>query len=374
MSTPSISNSRRVCRSALGTRMSAASYHSQPPRRVCPSALGTCMAMFGALACRAARPEVTSTTPLAPTVVFEPTQTPTERLARVEALLADPAHVATEALADARRELDALKAEFAADATNLARVAAAKATAERVHAERLLVDAKAAAALGGDASDRAALARYTQAEDELRELLDAAFQGDDAQARKHFTDLYRQALAESDAQVERIFTPEVIERLPWLDLLSGAQQQHWAASVCAGFAHHFDNGALHIVGPAKGAAGDGILSIGDREQWRDFVLEMEFAIAKGGMTLCFRLGKLVDRSVETWTLTVEGDDALSTLRPYTARASFIGSSATLALDDPDFEPIQARIHWTMNRLGALGIVVPEGAELMFTRLRIKVLR
>ncbi len=300
-----------------------------------------------------------------------------KRLAAVETILDSAATQSAETIADQRRTLDELENKASiAGADFLGRVGAARSKADRVYAERLLDGAKTAAAVGGDANDRAAIAKYTTAEDEIQKLCDKAYRAkaEDKETYDFFQRQYRQVIEESDALVERVFTPEVIERMPWRDLLTDEEAKVWVASAVAGFEHRFDKGVLHIIGPSAEGVGEGILSIGDREKWRDFVLEVEFTIAKAGHMLCFRLGAAVDKYVETWPLSVEGDGALGAGTVYPAHATYIGSKSTLAIDNPDFEPNEANVGWTMNRKGAIGIVVPQGADLKFTRFRIKVLR
>src|SRR5262245_44328056 len=87
--------------------------------------------------------------------------------------------------------------------------------------------------------------------------------GDRKQAHE---DLYKAVLQLSDAAVERYFTPEIVESVPWRDLL--ADPSAWKTSEPKGFESKLENGVLHLVGPARTADAQGIASIGDGEDWR----------------------------------------------------------------------------------------------------------
>ena len=67
-------------------------------------------------------------------------------------------------------------------------------------------------------------------------------------------------------------------------------------------------------------SGEAILSIGDREQWRDFVLDVEFTLVSGECTLYLRLPRGMPANVETLALSPDMSPSLVT--------SLIGSTRT----------------------------------------------
>ena len=305
----------------------------------------------------------------------------TQRLEEIESVLARASEIAPSELAEQRRRLDELAsktqmlgAEFAA------RVAKDRAFAEETYLEGLLTAARTAAAT--EPLDRAALATIQQAEDEILKIFEASYRAwqSDAQnpeltAKKDsYQERYQALIALSDAAVQRFFTPEVIESTPWRDLLSSEHAGEWRGPTLKGFEHRIEDGVLHMIGPDPSEDGEGIISIGDKEAWRDFVIDAEFTIAKGGCTIFFRLPAAWQENVESVDLTTD-EGALEAGRSYTYTFDVIGSTLVEQNHGEDsFGPNVVPINWTKIRKGAFGISIPKESEIRFTRLRAKVLR
>jgi len=293
-----------------------------------------------------------------------------DRLKGVEDGVQNAASQTPDQLAKVRRTIDDL-----AQRTELlgpefkTRLDTARVAADRVYAARLHEDAKAQAAKGPSEA-RAALTAYTRAENEVTTLLDRAVKMKNTEAQEYFKQHFKDIITESDAVSTALFTPEVIEKTPWKDLLSGEQVKKWQNDGLKGF--RIENGVLQAVGPDAGGK-LGVMSIGDVEQWRDFQMEIEFAV-EGGVTFFFRLGRRYDTSSESIQLSTVGNEGLKPKQPYTAVATFVGSKWTFAMPNSDIPQRDYDINWTRVRKGAFGVTVPEGASLTISKLRIRELR
>ncbi len=292
-----------------------------------------------------------------------------ERLGKIEGVLKTPETQSAEALAEERRKLDELEAKAGMVGDEfVARVKAARATADQWYVTRLHEEAKAAAvALPG----REALAKYTRAEEEILKIYEKTVKDQNKEAQGFFQQQYQEIIQESDALCASVFDEAAIEATPWRDLLAGGEVSQWLAPALAGFEHRFEGGVMHIIGPSSAAGAQGVLSIGDTELWRDFVLDFEFQIIKGEFQLFVRLGPKVDKSSESISYVTEGPDAVNLGEIYPAEVRFIGSTMTVTLEG---NPASYESSWTKRRKGAIGLVIPEDAEIKFTRMRIRVLR
>jgi hypothetical protein len=251
-----------------------------------------------------------------------------------------------------------------------ARVAKAKIDISRAYVRRLVDEAKRIAA--SSEPRQAALIAFTRAEDELRTLMDDAYQRRNQEAIDFAQPLYEQIITDSDALVTTMFTPQVIERTPWRDLLAAADTE-WVHDGLKGF--RAEGGSVQAVGMDPGSKREGIFSVGDREKWRDFIMEVEFVPVRGTAKLYWRLGKQVQSAPDEVIVDTATSDWKAG-QTYGVTATYLGSkrvfewSANRELDPEVLEPIS----WRRQRLGAFGAVVSEGSEIKITKLRIKVLR
>ncbi len=299
------------------------------------------------------------------------------RLDAILSALEDPESLSAEYLAKQRREIDSLELDGKLDllgGENIARLGAAKASATRVYAAKTLEEAKAAAK-GDPAKGREALAKLSIAEEEIQRIFDKSIKANDKEAKDYYEGLYREAIKTSDALCAQVFTPEEIARAPWIDLLSGDWVQKWKRAEVKGFNHRIENGVLHATGPDADTGAKGVLAIGQGEKWRDFVLDLEFTLAKGSLDLNFRVSQQPDVTTEAFEIATDGEDAVLAGEVYNAEISLIGSQLVYREQDAvDVSPYTKELSWTKSRWGALCLVIPDGTELKLSRLRIRVLR
>lgn len=292
-------------------------------------------------------------------------------LAGVKTAVADAANKKPEELAQLRRKVtdyeqkgDSVGPDFVAE------VATLKTSLDRVYATRLHEEAKAAGSKGPSEA-RAALTLYAKNEDEITKLLDAASSRRKKEEQEFFAGHFKEMIAESDALAAVAFTPDVIEKTPWLDLLGGEQAKNWQSPGTKGF--QVKDGVLHAVAEDPGANKTAVLSIGDREKWRDYAFECDFIVVKGTANFHFRLGNRVDRTTTQVVASTTGQDPLKAGQSYSFAGSFIGSKLKVNYTDGDRHQ-EEDVDWLVVRKGAIGMSLPEGSELKITKLRIRPLR
>ncbi|MCC6408501.1 MAG: zinc ribbon domain-containing protein [Planctomycetes bacterium] len=263
--------------------------------------------------------------------------------------------------------------QFAADVAQL------KQNTDRAYAAKLHDEARSAANQANDVAGRsAALLKYTKAEDELVKLFDDSFKKNVKELQDYYGQHYREVIDESDLLAAAVYTPDYIEKQPWKDLLSTDQAPNWNAAALEGFSYKFERGALVLRGPNASAKQNGVISIGDREQFRDFVLDFEFTVVKSEFEMYFRIGKRFDGTVESLKFSAleESDNASFMLSPaesYSGVMTFIGSSWTCELSAGDPVTME-KVKWSQSRKGGIGILVPPEAEVKITRMKIRSLR
>jgi hypothetical protein len=297
-----------------------------------------------------------------------------EKYDAIQAKVSEPAKYTADELIDLRRSLDEVEARASIMGKAFAeQLAASRMAVDHTAADKLLEEAKAASA-GGPENQRTGLQKYAKAEDELLRLLEKATNSPSKDEQNFYTARYRQCIAESDALCTELFTPDYIQKIARRDLLSGDDAAKWNPTKgLEGFSHELTNGTLHLKGPVNSDGRAGVISIGDLENWRDFVLEYEFTLVAGNSTTYMRLGKAVNYTVPSLAMETEGQDAITLGQKYTTTVSFIGSNLDIVMEEGE-TPRHEEVGWTKNRKGAIGIVVPEGAELLISRMRIRVLR
>ena len=300
------------------------------------------------------------------------------RFTEVEKKLADAANQTPEGIKDLRRQLDELEVKVQVlGADMLSRYQLARGGADRAYATRLLEDAKQYAADNPD-DKRLALVRFHAAEDELRALVDRAYTDKNAELKAFYTPLFEQAIAESDRLVTELFSGEAGEKLPMVDCLAGAKAGEWNASQAKGFSWRIEKGVLQLIGPDADAGKNAVISIGDREQWRSFIADIEFVVEAGNVDVYFRLGKAPNANTPMYTLRTTGDSAqLRAGTAYKMRASVIGSTFTVRFADDVADPPpthEGDLTWVYNRKGAIGLLIPPGAKLKISKFQVRELR
>jgi hypothetical protein len=295
------------------------------------------------------------------------------RMDEVEAGLAEPEMRSSDELTEIRRRIDELEPRTGVVGTEFAaRVATAKKSVVRILAEKLLEEARE---VGGDIEGkRAALQRYARAEDDLRKFLEASITAEDKEGEAFFKERYQACIIESDELLAQTFTADLINQVQPRDLLDPSTAEQWNASVLEGFRHELAGGTLRVWGAPAGTRSLGLLSIGDREQWRDWVLDIDFTLVQGSAQVYMRLGPRADSTVEFFLLAPEALRDIQYGERISARLSFIGSRWTLAFPEVSDEVLSTDVKWTKLRRGAIGFAIPDETELVVHRMRIRVLR
>lgn len=300
----------------------------------------------------------------------------TLRLVQVEAALRDAASKPADELFKARRTIASLEERGDAYGADFAtRVKAARATIDQTILKRLFEEASSLAKVAGESPEkmRAALNAYTKAEDEATAILDKVMRMKDEDTKKFYTNEFKRIVDESNAFVTSVFTPEVIERTPWTDLLAKEQKDNWQNYAVEGF-RGFEGGPLEVAGPPAGLTANGLIDVPKTGGYRDFVIDMEFTLNKGIVDWLFRLGRRVDNTVEYYSVSTAGENALKPGVSYRMEASYIGSKLNVVLSPADASDLTVESGWTKMRKGAFGAQIHEGVELKITRLKVRILR
>ncbi len=228
------------------------------------------------------------------------------------------------------------------------------------------------------------LAKYAAAEDYVRNAVLAAMKARNKADADEFTATYKALVAESDAYAAKVVTPDFIRAVPWKDLLAPDMAARWSkSSRVPGFAMTIDDGVLTASPPDPGSKQLAMIGIFDQktDDLRNFVLEMEFAV-EGTVTMFFHLspapGFPDGRQSHSYDL-VAGDNALKPGRKYAMQAVYVGSSLVVEFPtdthaDDDIAKWEADKSWAKLRKGGIAFLIPEGARLKITRMRIKELR
>jgi hypothetical protein len=316
-----------------------------------------------------------------------------EQVSKVNGKMQNVAGLTTEDLAEVQRLIHELEPKITIlkqqvqDEFKGYRKVVAKAFGLKLHDE-----AKSFAAANGD-KPKQSLVKYARAEDEVRKLLDSAFtESNEMKARatkdpalnaaatearqtfEMFEQHYRAIITESDALSEAAFPPEVVEKTAWRDLLT--PDTKWSVAPLQGFEHRIDSGVLHIKGPDAATKKQGVMSIGDKEQWRDFMIDFEFTFESGSMTMYFRMGPRTIQNTESMLITSYASGSAPPLqgKSYSGEAWAIGSKFHFHIKTEGVDPSDSDIKWVNSRKGALGLVIPDGTKVKFTKLRVRELR
>lgn len=239
-------------------------------------------------------------------------------------------------------------------------------------AHRLHDEAKASASSGFH-EPRQSLFDYARCEDLLVRLLDECSKGSrkDAELQKVLTDVYKSMIEEADALALLAYTPGEIERTPWTELMSGDQLDRWQHP---GFTSWQITAGELTCNTDASSRNTAIMSIGDRELWRDYVFECEITLVKGEATFHHRLGNVVNNRVYNTKFVSEGAQGFGLGTPIAVRFSVIGSRAELSFSNTTRPSVIEDMSWNINRKGAIGISVPAGSEIKVSKMRVQVLR
>jgi hypothetical protein len=245
---------------------------------------------------------------------------------------------------------------------------------DRVPVAKIRDDAKAFAALPSTTPHQG-LAKYAETEDYVRKAMIDAKKAKNTADENSYTATYKALLAESDEYAHRVITPEFIESVPWTDLLSGEMATRWSKSTTAsGPSCRIENGVMTLTA--------GVTGILDQNQdnLRHFVLDMEFAV-EGVVTMFFHVSPAPENPDERQSYMfdlVGGKRGCEPGRTYKMTVTALGSDLVVHIEEPKdvngggvWSPDPS---WAKLRKGGIAFLVPEGARLKVTRMRIKDLR
>ena len=300
-----------------------------------------------------------------------------ERLAKLEGELADSKSKAASAVSDLRRRAEVLKKDAGAFGKDVeTRCDSALSMLRGLYVTKTVEEAKAFA--DANAADlRSALNKLAGAEDEIRTQIDKAMHDKDATAQTTYTAYYQELITKADALATTFFTESEIPKLaPWTDLLVGDSASSWKAPTnIPGFSFTVANGVLQVKGPSEQAKVKGIVTVGAKQQWRDFVLDIECVIdTPGTITAAFRLGGTLDKNTDNFDITAEEGTGIEPGKPFSFTYTVIGSHRLLKFENDVMNAVDGDLYWSGNRHGAFGIVVPKGMNFRLSRARIRELR
>lgn len=293
----------------------------------------------------------------------------TDRMNTLEGQANSPAALSVEQIKQARRTAQDLieKSSLMGDEFKT-RGEVSRDKLDRAYFDKLISEAKA------KGQTREALSLLTLAEIEINTALNTAARGKNQDRKKSYEELFKQVIVDSDAIAKAVFTPEAIEKESWKDALSGEQEKKWQKPGVDGF--QISGSELHAVGPKAGSGKNGIISIGDGEQLRDFVVEIEFVPVKGNFRFYHRLYQRADNSVPQFDVSTRGNEApFKPGQSYRAVVSFIGSRYKVEFPETEITGLpDEEVGWTKQRYGAIGIEITDDSEIKIQKLRFKELR
>jgi len=121
-----------------------------------------------------------------------------------------------------------------------------------------------------------------------------------------------------------------------------------------------------------------VISIGDREQWRDFELYVEFVVERGGADLFLHLGRVPNANTVACALVTEGESKnLTAGQTYHLTIRLVGSQFSARFGDQDTGapvPRSEPLSWTKTRKGAVGLLVPSSLRMQVRSFKVRALR
>lgn len=281
----------------------------------------------------------------------------------------------SEQIQQLRLDRETLEGLAAGNGDATGRLGAMRNRLDKAYAERLYLElgslptAPAAAA-------RATLTRFAQVEDIVSAMWIKAAKDSNKELKEPLDNLVQKIVRDSDLVCANAFTQEEIDKVAWTDLLRSDSQSKWVKSDAPGFSYDINaKGELRVVGPGAESKGQGVLSIGDREKWRDFVCELDVEIVRGNFDMYIRAPLGSFQNTEYFGFMTDGESALAKNTTYRLVLKVIGSSWSISSDSSDFSGTEdLSIKYFKTRAGAIAFSVPEGTEFALKKMRIKALR
>jgi hypothetical protein len=239
-------------------------------------------------------------------------------------------------------------------------------------------EAKAFTSAGGT-TPRQGLAKYATAEDYVRKAIEDAKKVNNKTADAAYTEIYKGLIQDSDAYSEKVIDAAFIESIPWKDLL--ADNTKWSkVTNVPGFSCRVDNGMLTVSPPDAGSKLQGVAGILDQpgDNLRHFQLDMEFS-CEGVVTMYFHVSPPPGspNNLQSFAYDLEAkENYLKAGAKYQLTASYIGSNLVVRVagNDESFPEYRPDPSWAKRRRGGIAFLIPEGARLKVTKMRLKELR
>jgi hypothetical protein len=178
------------------------------------------------------------------------------------------------------------------------------------------------------------------------------------------------AIADSDALVDKVETPDFERRCPERDLIGRPERPLWGASPGAKFAispRSVVVEGLPIEGRPKVV---GVVSVLPTKAapWHDLVLDLEFTILSGELEMYVRYWP--DKS--SYQMRFSPSEGYELNKPYRMTVRVKGS--TITLQQADQPENRDRFMVGMSRTGGVGFGLRPGSKAEISRLNLKVLR
>jgi len=246
--------------------------------------------------------------------------------------------------------------------------------------ERYIESLRGACRSAATATSGDGLAPFGTLEDLLRTVVIEAKGANDVEAIKKYEPMLVQTYGEINAIGAKLFDDAYQNKVQWDDLL--ADQSAWTAVTSSSFKYKF--GPLTMSNTAGDSSQSGGISYFPKgDNWRDYVLDMEFKLDSGVMVVYTRIGEKMDTkdvpgfSVGAGTGGRQVQVVVEYGKTNTMTVSTIGNQMTVKLNDQIvFGPDDIKL--AKSRKGEPGIVVQAGpglaTELTITRLRARLLR
>jgi hypothetical protein len=272
-----------------------------------------------------------------------------------------------------RETLDLTASTYGGDAS--ARLAAMRNRLDEQYALRMYLEL-GSLPTAPPAAARTSLTRFGVVEDIVYTMWVKSRKDSNKALSEPLDNTLQKIIRDSDVVCMNAFSQEEIDKVAWTDLLQGQDKSEWVKSDAPGFSYDINaRGEMRVTGPNAEAKGQGVLSIGDRDKWRDFVCEMNLEIVRGNFDMYIRapLGSFVN--TEYYPFSTEGDSSLQKGTTYALTIKVIGSTWSITSDSQDFGSTEdLPIKSFKTRAGAIAFSVPGGTELTIRKMRIKKLR
>jgi hypothetical protein len=177
-------------------------------------------------------------------------------------------------------------------------------------------------------------------------------------------------MEKGDALAESAITPEKIEGLPWRNLLAAADVGKWGKGGTCEF--KIDNGVLTITGPPADAKDQGVVSIGEDEGIRDFVLEAKLSVKGRGFMVMWRkepdsmkMGQMAYRT--------EGLNHVPEDEPLTLKIEARGQTGVIEVQPGDLKQ-PFRMGPEKARKGGFGFSADPESTITINEIKVKVIR